>query len=188
MTPRILTTVIGSYPVPINPLALMYHYFNQEAFSWRPYISTAVNDMLTAGIDIVTDGQTRDPFIQLFTRKLKGCRVRNRTEVIDAIEYQTPITVEDQKVVKHLLPQEKQIKGVLTGPYTMACSCVDSFYHDEQQLAFAFAAALKQEAETLQKCVDMISIDEPFFSNHLPDYGRELIQMITSNLSCLNIC
>ena len=191
MTPEILTTVIGSYPVPINPLPLMNQYFNQEKLSWRPYITTAVTDMLNAGIDIITDGQTRDPFIQLFTRKLKGCRVRNRTEVIDTIEYQTPITVEDQIFVKSLLSKQKQAKGVLTGPYTLASSCVDSFYHNEQRLAFAFATALKQEAQALQHHVDMISIDEPSFSNNLPEYGRELIQMITNNLSCptvLHVC
>jgi len=181
---RIKTCVIGSYPVQTNNIEMMYNYFNQREISWEKYIAHAVNDMVNAGIDIVSDGQTRDPFIQIFTRKLKGCRIRNRTEIVDKIEYNGPIIVEDQRYVRSLLPKDKELKGVLTGPHTLANSCVDLFYNDEKQLAFDFAYALKKEAEILQKYLDMISIDEPFFSNNMPDYGKELIGIITKDISC----
>jgi 5-methyltetrahydropteroyltriglutamate--homocysteine methyltransferase len=73
---------------------------------------------------------------------------------------------------------------VLTGPYTLAKSCVDVFYHDEKQLCFDFAAALHKEAEHLQKYVDVISVDEPFFSQDIPEYAGELLGVITAKLSC----
>jgi len=185
MKHTIKTTVIGSYPIPIDTMELMHTYFDQrKEIPWAHYIDAAVQDMVTAGIDIVSDGQTRDPFIQLFTRKLHGCRNRSRPEVIDKVAYCGPIIVDDQKYVKQILPQGKQLKGVLTGPYTLAQSCVDLFYHDEKQLAFDFAHALRKEAELLQNDVDMISIDEPFFSQHMPAYGTELIGTITKHLSC----
>jgi len=76
------------------------------------------------------------------------------------------------------------LKGVLTGPFTLMRSCVDSYYSDEKQIAFDFAQALHKEAEKVQGVVDMISIDEPFFSNELPDYAIELIGTITKNISC----
>ena len=180
----IKTCVIGSYPVQVDTIELMNGYFNQKNGSWNKYIEYVVNDMVKTGIDVVSDGQTRDPFIQIFTRKLKGCRVRDRTEIVDKIEFDEPITLEDQKYVKSLLPKDKELIGVLTGPYTLTNSCVDLFYNDEKEVAFDFAYALKHEAEILQKHVDMISIDEPFFSNSMPKYGMELIGIITENISC----
>jgi len=184
MKHKIKTCVIGSYPIQLDTMEFMHGYFSQREISWEKYIAYAVNDMVNAGIDVVSDGQTRDPFIQIFTRRLKGCRVRDRTEIIDNIEYDGSITVEDQKYVRSLIPNDKEVMGVLTGPFTLSKSCVDLYYNDEKELAFAFAHVLKQEAEILQKHVDMISIDEPFFSNSMPEYGKELIGVIIEDISC----
>lgn len=182
---NIKTCVIGSYPVQIDTLDFAKDYFDQrENFSWAKYIKLAVTDMIEAGIDIVSDGQTRDPFIQLFARKLKGCRIRNRVEVVDKIEYSGPITIEDQKYLRTIIPKNIMIKGVITGPFTLSKSCVNLYYKDEKQMAFDFANALKKEAMLLQRHVDMISIDEPFFSNEMPEYGKELIETITEKLDC----
>ncbi len=41
-------------------------YFNQTELTWDKYIKNSVNDMIDAGIDIVSDGQTRDPFVNIF--------------------------------------------------------------------------------------------------------------------------
>jgi 5-methyltetrahydropteroyltriglutamate--homocysteine methyltransferase len=161
----------------------MQDYFSDQESSWTGYIDQAIQDMTTAGIDLVSDGQTRDPFIQLFTRKLRGCRIRDRTEIIGHVEYAGPITVSDQKYARRLLPRKTELIGVITGPFTLTKSSVDLFYHDEKALSFDFAAALRCEVELLQKHVDLISIDEPFFSNELPEYAKELIGMITHGLS-----
>jgi 5-methyltetrahydropteroyltriglutamate--homocysteine methyltransferase len=185
MTQKIQTSVIGSYPITINTQEIMNHYFTEQPITWAPYIQQAVHDMTTAGITCVSDGQTRDPFIQLFTRKMKGCRIRERTEIIGKVRYQGPITVDDQIYARRLLPRHTKLIGVLTGPFTLMKSSVDSYYHDEKQLAFDFAAALRHEAEHLQKHVDFISIDEPVFSNELPEYATELLQTITKGLPCL---
>ncbi len=183
MKQKIQTSVIGSYPVAINTQELMNDYFTEQPSSWTPYIEQAVHDMTTAGITYVSDGQTRDPFIQLFTRKMKGCRIRERTEIIGPVRYKDPITVADQITAKRLLPRHAGLIGVLTGPFTLAKSSVDSFYHDERTLAFDFAQVLHKEAELLVKHVDFISIDEPVFSNELPEYAFELLQTITKGLS-----
>jgi len=191
MNQKVKTCVIGSYPVDVDRITLMQGYFQQTEVSWKNYITSAVNDMVNAGIDIVSDGQTRDPFIQIFTRKLKGCRVRDRTEIIDKVEYDGPITVDDQKFVRKTITKDKEIVGLITGPYTLMKSCSDFFYHDEQKLAFDFAYALQQEAESLQQHVDFISIDEPFFSMGMPKYAAELIKIIVHNISCptrLHVC
>jgi len=188
---NVKTTVIGSYPVNIDTMNQMRGYFNQKIMTWENYIKSAVKDMIVAGIDIVSDGQTRDPFVNIFTRKLKGCRIRDRTEIIGKIEYNGPITINDQKYVKELIPKNKQLIGMITGPYTLTNSSVDLYYNDEKELAFDFASALRQEAQLLQKHVDIISIDEPFFSMGVPEYGKELIGDIIKDLSCmtrLHVC
>jgi methionine synthase II (cobalamin-independent) len=191
MTQKLTTSVIGSYPVSIDTQQLMNNYFQEQEISWERYIEHAVQRMALAGIHLISDGQTRDPFIQLFTRKLGGCRIRDRTEIVGHVEYNGPITVADQMYVRRLLPRKTKLIGVLTGPYTLTTSSVDLFYHDEKQLSFDFAAALRKEAEHLQKHVDLLSIDEPSFSNQLPEYATELIGVITKHLSCptrLHVC
>jgi 5-methyltetrahydropteroyltriglutamate--homocysteine methyltransferase len=188
---KIKTAVIGSYPVNIDKMEHMQGYFYQKDVTWDKYIKIAVEDMVEAGIDIVSDGQTRDSFVNIFTRKLGGCRIRDRTEIIGKVEYDGPITVNDQKYVKSFIPKNKQLIGLITGPYTLTNSCVDLFYNDEKELAFDFANALKQEAKLLKKHVELISIDEPFFSMGIPEYGKELIGIIIKDLSChtrLHVC
>jgi len=72
MKKKVKTTVIGSYPVNVDNMEYMAGYFNQTELTWDKYIKNSVNDMVDAGIDIVSDGQTRDPFVNIFARKLKG--------------------------------------------------------------------------------------------------------------------
>jgi len=155
---NVKTTVIGSYPVQVNAQELMNEYFNQTKNSWNKYIGEAIDDQIRAGLDIISDGQIRDPFVNIFTRKLKGCRIRDRSEVVNKIEYDGPITVVDQKYVRNVIPKQKEIVGLITGPYTIARSCIDMFYNDEQKLAFDFAKALNKEAKNLEKHVNLISI------------------------------
>jgi len=180
---RITTTVIGSYPSTIATPEVMQNYFVQKTTSWNPYIKAAVDDMLSAGIDMVSDGQTRDPFVQLFTRKLAGCRIRDRTEITGKVTYIDPITLADQTYVKQLLPKEKFLVGLITGPFTLMKSCHDLYYNNEEQLAFDFASALHEEALHLQSVVDLISIDEPFFSLDFPSYALDLIATVLDRIS-----
>ncbi|MFO7677999.1 MAG: hypothetical protein R6V50_06445 [Thermoplasmatota archaeon] len=191
MISKIQASVIGSYPIAIPGLDLMKSYFTRQEFSWEPYIKQAVFDMIHSGVTLISDGQTRDPFIQLFVRGLKGCRIRDRPEIIDAISFKKPITVPDQQYIRTIIPDKIQLLGVLTGPYTLTKSCIDLYYHDEKKAAFDFAKALNKEAKMLEDYVDMISIDEPFFSNSLPEYSHELLRVLNKDISCpvrLHVC
>ncbi len=180
-----LFTVIGSYPVTIERMNLMDSYFSYQRLpSWHPFISQAVDDMVHAGVDLVSDGQTRDPFMTIFTRGLSGCRVREQTEVIAPIEYNQPITLSDLRFVRSKLPDTVQLLGLIVGPFTLSRSVVDHFYHDEKELAFAFAAALHNEVKAIESVVDMISVDEPFFANDFPEYAAELIDLVLKDVIC----
>jgi 5-methyltetrahydropteroyltriglutamate--homocysteine methyltransferase len=188
---KVKTTVIGSYPVNFNTLNFFKKYTSQKPISWDKFIHSAVKDMLKAGIDIVSDGQIKDSFINIFLRNLKGCRIRNRPEIIDKIEYQKPITVEDQKYVRKIITKKHGIVGLIAGPYTLMKSSIDLFYHDQKQLAFDFAKALNHEVLNLKKHVDLISIDEPYYSVKIPNYSKELIKTVLKNVNIttrLHIC
>jgi len=191
MKTTLKTSVVGSYPQTIDTTQIMNTYFSSQETSWEPIITQTVQEMLSAGIDYVSDGQTRDPIVQLMTRQLSGCRIRARPEIIGPIEYSKGITVDDQQFVRSLLLKNKGLVGIITGPFTLTKSCVDLYYHDEKETCFAFAEALHQEAERLQKYVDLISIDEPCFSQEMPDYAAEVIKKITRGIRCptrLHVC
>jgi len=184
MKSHLQTTVIGSYPITINTSNLMQSYYDGILPSWNPYIKQAVKEMTHAGINLISDGQTRDPFIHIFIRKLGGCRIRQRAEVIGPVEHISPITKEDLHYVRSILSEKVQLLGLLVGPTTLSESVVDLYYADKKQLAFDFAEAIRKEAKYIEPLVDMISIDEPFFANVFPEYAKELISHITNSLSC----
>jgi 5-methyltetrahydropteroyltriglutamate--homocysteine methyltransferase len=180
---RVKTTVIGSYPIIPYNLGFMHGYFHQQEVGWKQYIDYAVKAQMDAGIDIICDGQTRDPFLNIFYRGIKGCRIRNRPEVIDKVEFKAPITLDDYTYVKSLAAKKQQIIGLIAGPYSLAQSCINIFYKDEKELAFDFAHALNNEAVNLQQHVDMISVDEPYFSVTMPDYAKELLDIVLSGIT-----
>jgi 5-methyltetrahydropteroyltriglutamate--homocysteine methyltransferase len=185
------TTLAGSYPVDIDNFDLFMKYFNKSDVDWESYIMSAVHDMTDAGLDMISDGQTRDPFLNIFFRKLKGCRLRARPEIIDKIEHVSPLIVDDQILVKKFLPMDKKLISLLAGPYTLSESCVDMFYNDKEDLAFDFAEVLNKEACILQQYVDMIGVDEPYFSVSMPEYAKDLMKVIIKDISCpirLHVC
>lgn len=178
------STVIGSYPVDINRNRLIHDYFNGVMPSFKPVVKKAVSEMVSAGITLVSDGQTRDPFIHIFARGLKGCRIRKRAEVISTVEHTHPITLNDLAFVRSFLPKHVRLLGLLVGPHTLSESVDNQFYEDKKQLAFDIAAALNKEACAIQSVVDMISIDEPFFVNSYPEYTMDLIKEVRVNVDC----
>ncbi len=181
---EVRTTVIGSYPAVVDRMRLMDAYFNGIVPSWNPVIHQAVSDMLSAGVDLVSDGQTKDPFIHIFARNISGCRIRKRAEVIGPVTFDESITKDDLLFVRSLLPPKKGLLGLLVGPFTLSQSVDDQYYHDAKQLAFDFAQVLAEEAKSIESVVDMISVDEPFFVNSFPEYASELLQVITQGVSC----
>jgi len=185
------TSVIGSYPIKTDNMKFIINYFNGLESTWDEYILIAVNDMLKAGIDFISDGQTRDPFINIFTRRIKGCRIRNRPEVINKLEYSNPIILNDIINIKKYIPNNKYLIGVIAGPYSLSESVVNLYYKNKMELAFDFAEIIKKEIDLIQPYVDLISIDEPFFSNNFPDFGYELIKILSNNIKCqtrLHVC
>jgi hypothetical protein len=55
MDKKVKTTVIGSYPAVLDNMVFMDDYFNQNESSWNKIIDYAVDDMVEAGVDIISN-------------------------------------------------------------------------------------------------------------------------------------
>ena len=175
---KILTSVIGSYP-PTDS-------------NGRPItLEQAVQAQLDVGIDIVTDGQTTGDMIGIFAGKISGIELlekNGRRQYEIAGELGRPadgIIVPDQRRAKTYLSRKKSqalLKGVVTGPYTLAKACENNYYGSESDAALALAEILNAELLEMQDIIDVVQIDEPSFYNGAPDYAENLFMELTKGV------
>ena len=138
------TTVQGSYPLYPGVERRTFRPLSEEEPEdpFLGVIEECVRDQIDAGIDIVSDGQTRSDMLRIFTRKIPFIKdLDNVLLVSDKIERTIPLILDDLKFVVGILPRQTQTKGILTGPYTLASSCEfnSDAYKDKGELAFDFA-------------------------------------------------
>jgi 5-methyltetrahydropteroyltriglutamate--homocysteine methyltransferase len=179
------TTVVGSYPV-VKSTSL-----RSLLDPLKSAVETAVADQLSAGIDIISDGQVRGDMINAFASRLPG--VRGQQVVGKVLPPDRPITVPD---TKYALSKHPWVKGILTGPSTLAhgLQVATPMYRDRADLILDLAQALAYEAKALQDAgVTLIQIDEPIFSTGAADLatGAQALQILTSLLQkpvCLHVC
>jgi 5-methyltetrahydropteroyltriglutamate--homocysteine methyltransferase len=179
------TTVVGSYPV-------------MKVVSLRSFldplhsaVERAVTDQITAGIDIISDGQVRGDMISVFTSQLPG--IRGQIVVGKVLPPDQPITLAD---TRYALTRHPEVKGILTGPSTIAhgLRIGTPMYRNREELILDLAHALSVEARALDKAgVTMLQIDEPIFSTGAADLeaGRRAIEVVTADLKApvsLHVC
>ncbi|MFA5331451.1 MAG: methionine synthase [Methanoregula sp.] len=179
------TTVVGSYPV-VKGSGL------KSLFDpLKSAVETAVSDQITAGIDIISDGQVRGDMIQAFSGKLPGVKGQ---DVVGKIQPASgPITAADTKFARTKNPL---VKGIITGPSTLAHGLHIStpMYRNREELALDLAAALAVEARYLEAAgVTLIQIDEPIFSTGTADLavGKQAVETITGAVripTCMHVC
>lgn len=179
------TTVVGSYPAePRRTLKSLFDPFHQAVIQ-------AVDDQISAGITIISDGQVRGDMIGAFTSKLPGVR---GSDVIGRVNPpDQAITVRD---TGYAISRHPHVKAIITGPSTLAYGLhlVTKQYRDRDELILDIASALVIEAKALAKTgAIMLQIDEPIFSTGAVslETGREAIQTITDSVDipvCLHAC
>ena len=177
-----LTTVIGSYP-------LNYDELGADA------IRQAVDDQVRAGIDLVSDGQTRYDMIEYFARAIEGYEFDGKSRVTARIGHADPGEfVADFQLARSLHPR---VKGIVTGPVTLVFSSLvrgGSYkgYRDAS-LYLDTAAALHEIATALvAEGAEWIQIDEPFLSVGAPmDIARAAVEHVALDLGvpvALHVC
>lgn len=159
----LITTVVGSYPTGIDVRS------EDDA---RKAIEIAVNDQVKAGISVISDGQVRADMVGIFALNMRGYKHDSgRYHIAGRIESPaTPATVQDYLHAKKVAGGKAVVKGIVTGPTTMAKSSVvdkTSPYksNSDPELIYDLAYAQASEVRALAKAgADIIQIDEPFFS------------------------
>jgi 5-methyltetrahydropteroyltriglutamate--homocysteine methyltransferase len=176
-----LTTVIGSYP-------LNYSELGPDA------IKTAVSDQLEAGIDIISDGQTRCDMIEYFASAIDGYSYAGKSFINGQIGHGHPeLFINDLKLAKTLTPN---LKGILTGPVTLVfASKIKGGYQgfrDEQVYLDTAAALLEIGLAMQEEGVKWLQIDEPYLSVGAPmPIARKAIESIATRLKvpvALHVC
>ena len=188
-----LITVVGNYPKIPNlprPARLRNAYARLDRGDIASEEMARVEDEVTkevikeqedAGVELVTDGQIRwlDEFTYLAGR-LDGVQINGLIRFFDtnmyyrqpvvqgSIAWREPITVRDFDFAR--ANASRPVKPVLTGPYTLARLSQDDSSASLDRLAQAFAAALNQEALTLQaRSPALIQFNEPAITLHPED-------------------
>lgn len=207
------TSTAGSLPKP--------SWLAQPETLWSPWrlpadtlaagqqdaLLLALQAQQQAGIDIVSDGeQTRQHFVTTFIEHLTGVdftkrqtvRIRNRYEanvptVVGPVSRSRSVFVDDARFLRQHTDQP--IKWALPGPMTMIDTVYDAHYLNRQELAFAFADILNEEAQALVAAgVDIIQFDEPafnVFSAEVNDWGIAALERAIAGLKCetaVHIC
>lgn len=195
------TTLVGSYPQPdwlIDRERLAKHVPPRVRASdlWRvpePYLAQAQDDATLlairaqeqAGLDIVTDGETRrESYSNRFATALEGLDLDNPgiaitrsgkrqpvPRIVGKIRRMRPVEVEDLLFLKKHTSRKTKI--TVPGPFTMAQQAQNDYYKTEEEAALGYAAAVNEEIRDLFAAgADVVQIDEPYMQAQ-PEKARE---------------
>ncbi len=185
-SPRIQTTVVGSYPVP--------DWLGSAPSEDRIVDATRVilHTQETAGIDVVCDGEVyrydlghpeTNGMIEYFLRPMAG--IRNAFTFDELVRFETeqmgwrkePAGVVEGPVDGGLLNlpaacrraralTERPLKFTLTGPHMLAKTLLDEHYRDLPALTHAIAEALAKQVAHMD--AEIVQLDEANLPGH-PD-------------------
>lgn len=204
------TTVVGSYPQPdwlIDRVKLKAGLPRIRApYIWRvpeellreaqdDAARLAVADMEKAGLDVVSDGEVRrESYSNHFANALDGLDQDNPGKVINRLgkESLVPrvvgplkrshgINVEDAKFLRSIT--DRRIKMTLPGPFTLSRQAKNEHYASIEEMAFAYADAVNEEARELVSVgVDVVQLDEPWMQAFPEEAARYAIPAINRAL------
>ena len=189
MPHRILTTVVGSYPVPDWLRASPSRQTLIDA------IRVVFKTQEEAGIDVVADGELyrfdvnhpeTNGMIDYFARRLGGITTRFGREALNAFHTETGLSYRaepagliergldegalnlpaDFRMVRPLTPSK--LKFTLTGPHMLSKVLLDRHYGNPEAVAMALGELLARQVADIG--ADVIQIDEANITGH-PEEG-----------------
>jgi 5-methyltetrahydropteroyltriglutamate--homocysteine methyltransferase len=188
MQPTLIrTTVIGSYPFPgwlefaVKNLDEFGNADREEMI--EDAVIAAIHDQVTAGLDVITDGeQTRLDFNLSFYGYIKGIKEntdelrkfgppahdqRGKNSIIDTLTAPNGLgAVKEFKRLQKLAPAGPTLKASVPGPYTLSGRLLpNDKYKDRFAITEALLPFVKKELEDLVAagCTE-ITVDEPSMS------------------------
>src|SRR5919205_4218915 len=217
------TTLVGSYAQPewLIDRAKLAGRFPPRVRAkelWRvaPEFLDAAQDDATllairaqeqAGLDIVTDGEMRrESYSNRFATALEGVDIDNPGTALDRSGHPNPVPRVAGKVRrKHSVEVEdlqflrantdRTIKITVPGPFTMSQQAQDEHYASEEERAYAFADAVREEvADLFAAGADIVQLDEPWMEARLEQarsFGIETVRRALDGIAgttALHIC
>jgi len=183
----IRTTVIGSYPFP-GWLEFATQHLDQFGAAdieemIEDAVIAAIHDQVTAGLDVITDGeQTRLDFNLSFYGFIKGIErneketrkfgppahdQRGKHNIVDKLQAPSGLgAVKEFERLKKLAPSGPTLKASVPGPYTLSGRLLpNKLYKDRYEITEALLPMISSELESLVKagCME-ITVDEPSMS------------------------
>jgi 5-methyltetrahydropteroyltriglutamate--homocysteine methyltransferase len=208
------TTLAGSLPKPIwlaEPERLWAPWRLEGAALEQGKLDAtvlAVKLQEDAGLDIVGDGeQARVHFVHGFLANLDGIDFAKKTTmgirnnrykaevptVVGPIRRKGPVHAAEARAAR--AHTTRQLKFTLPGPMTIVDTIADEHYGRREDLAFAFAAALNEEARELEALgVDVVQFDEPAWNVYMAavaEWGLAALEKAAEGLGCttaVHIC
>jgi 5-methyltetrahydropteroyltriglutamate--homocysteine methyltransferase len=208
------TTIAGSLPKPrwlAEPERLWAPWALKGAALDQAKLDAtilAIKLQEDAGIDIVSDGeQARAHFVHGFLANLDGIDFAKKTVMgirADRYKAEVPTVVGSirRKGSVHATEARtarahtrRKLKFTLPGPMTIVDTIADEHYGRREDLAFAFAAALNEEARELEAIgIDVVQFDEPAFNvymSQVAEWGIAALERAAEGLACttaVHIC
>jgi 5-methyltetrahydropteroyltriglutamate--homocysteine methyltransferase len=217
------TTLVGSYPQPdwlIDRERLAKHVPPRVRASelWRipePYLTQAQDDATLlairaqeeAGLDIVTDGETRrESYSNRFATALEGLDLDNPgiaitrsgkrqpvPRIVGKIRRMRAVEVDDLRFLKKHTSRKTKI--TVPGPFTMTQQAQNDYYKSEEEAALDYAAAVNEEIRDLFAAgADVVQIDEPYMQaqpEKARQYGLKALNRALENVggtTAVHIC
>ncbi|MGN6617114.1 MAG: hypothetical protein ACTHJ5_08040 [Ilyomonas sp.] len=181
------TTVIGSYPFPgwLEFATQNLHQFGAADVEEmiEDAVIAAIHDQVTAGLDVITDGeQTRLDFNLSFYGYINGIRAnetetrkfgppahdqRGKHDITDELTAPNGLgAVKEFLRLKRLAPRGPVLKTSVPGPYTLSGRLLpNKRYKDRYEITEALLPMIRKELEDLVAagCTE-ITVDEPSMS------------------------
>jgi 5-methyltetrahydropteroyltriglutamate--homocysteine methyltransferase len=221
--PLLPTTLVGSYPQPDwlidrKKLAERLPPRVRASDLWRvdpAYLSDAqddatllaIRDQERAGLDIVTDGEIRrESYSNRFALALDGIDADNPGSMPDRLGNPMPVPrvtgpirrreqvqVEDVRFLR--ANTDRAIKITVPGPFTMSQQAQDEHYASEEERAYAYADAVREEvADLFAAGADIVQLDEPWMEARAEQarrFGLETLRRALDGVrgtTALHIC
>src|ERR1700741_3020241 len=135
----------------------------------------AIRAQEEAGLDIVTDGETRrESYSNRFATALEGIDIDTPGSALDRSGHPNPVPrivgrirrkhpVEIQDLLFLKKNTSRQVKMTVPGPFTMSQQAQNDFYQSEEAAAMDYAAAVNAEIRDLFAAgADIVQVDEPY--------------------------
>jgi 5-methyltetrahydropteroyltriglutamate--homocysteine methyltransferase len=217
------TSLVGSYPQPAWLIDGDALHHNQPARVraldlWRvdpkyleeaqdDAVLVAIRDQERAGLDIVTDGEMRrESYSNRFATALDGVDLENPgstrdrrggtvavPRIVGPIRRREQVQVRDMEFLR--ANTDRLVKMTVPGPFTMAQQAQNDFYEHEEEVALAYADAVREEILDLFAAgADIVQLDEPWMearAAQAQSFGIETLRRALDGVrgtTALHIC